>query len=358
MIWHDVENGSLRRGPAALAGARDRGGGPILDLGAGTGRVALDLAAPGTRSRRSTRTPCSSTSSAARASAASRVACRRADARSIGSRSFALVIAPMQLLQIMGGRAAAGSPASERARAARPDGLFAAAISDPRRGRSGGRPSAAARRPSATAGSTRACRWTSSEPGGVPWSGCARPSPPPASSSRRTSHRGARLAERGPARARGGEAGLRPVAQREVPEPATTSAAWWSYAGAEGLLALSRADEHLRRPRQHRGPARALRVARHRLRARRREPRGAARPGRPRPLLHGRRPGPRPGRGGPRHGPDQARRPARGRGPRRGGARGLRRLPAARPLLRAGRRAAARRRASWTCARCASRARA
>ncbi len=79
----------------------------------------------------------------------------------------------------------------------------------------------------------------------------------------------------------------------------------------------------------------ALRVARHRLRARRRRPRRRARPRRARPLLHRRRPGPRPGalRRGPRDG--QARRAARRRGARRGHLRRLRRLPAARPRLRA-----------------------
>ena len=50
---------------------------------------------------------------------------------------------------------------------------------------------------------------------------------------------------------------------------------------AARLRALPRADEHLRRPGQHRRAARALRVARHRLRARLRQRRRPARPGRP-----------------------------------------------------------------------------
>ena len=114
---------------------------------------------------------------------------------------------------------------------------------------------------------------------------------------------------------------------------------------APRLRALSRADEHLRRPRQHRGPARPLRVARHRLRARIGHRGRAAGPGRPRPVLHGRWPGPGPDRRGRGHGRHQARRPARRRRPRRRRAGRVRRLPAARPQLPAGRRGAARRRA-------------
>ena len=59
----------------------------------------------------------------------------------------------------------------------------------------------------------------------------------------------------------------------------------------------------------------------HRVRAPGGHDRRRARPRRARPLLHGRRPGPRPGRGGRGHGRDQARRAARGRRPRRGRAR-------------------------------------
>ena len=63
-----------------------------------------------------------------------------------------------------------------------------------------------------------------------------------------------------------------------------------------------------------------------------------------RPLLHRRRPGPRPGavRRGPRH--DQARRAPRSRERGQGHLRRLRRLPAARPRLRVRRRQAARHR--------------
>ena len=79
-----------------------------------------------------------------------------------------------------------------------------------------------------------------------------------------------------------------------------------------------------------------------------RRPRRRARPRRRRPLLHRRRPGPRPEavRARPRRA--QARRAARRRRPRRGDPRRVRRLPAARPLLPARRRDAARASGSWT----------
>ena len=65
-------------------------------------------------------------------------------------------------------------------------------------------------------------------------------------------------------------------------------------AAAARLRALSRPDEHLRRPRQPAAARAALRLARHRLRAGRGRPRRRDRSRRARPLLPRRRPGPRP----------------------------------------------------------------
>ena len=48
VIWHDVENGGYEADlPLWRAPGRADADGPVLDLGAGTGRVALDLAAAG-----------------------------------------------------------------------------------------------------------------------------------------------------------------------------------------------------------------------------------------------------------------------------------------------------------------------
>ena len=129
-IWHDVENGSydadlpLWRELAATAG------GPILDLGAGTGRVAVDLAAHG---HELVALDSDAELLAELAARSASVATVHADARSfdLGAR-FALIVAPMQLVQILGG------PRPRIAMLERvhahlvPGGLFAAALSDPR----------------------------------------------------------------------------------------------------------------------------------------------------------------------------------------------------------------------------------
>ena len=132
VVWHDVECGSytadlpLWRELAAAADGR------ILDLGAGTGRVALDLA---DRGRDVVALDLDGELLDALAARAARrglsVECVRADARELtGGGSYALMLAPMQLLQIVGGPA--GRTAILRAAAAglAPGGLFAAAIAD------------------------------------------------------------------------------------------------------------------------------------------------------------------------------------------------------------------------------------
>ncbi len=102
VIWHDVENGAYEADLPLwreLAGAAD---GPILDLGAGTGRVAADLAARGHEVVALDRDPDVLAALAYRAPGVTAVA---ADARDFAlERSFALVIAPMQFAQILGGR--------------------------------------------------------------------------------------------------------------------------------------------------------------------------------------------------------------------------------------------------------------
>ena len=43
VIWHDVENGAYEADLPLVARARFGAGGPVLDIGCGTGRVAIDL---------------------------------------------------------------------------------------------------------------------------------------------------------------------------------------------------------------------------------------------------------------------------------------------------------------------------
>ena len=142
---------------------------------------------------------------------------------------------------------------------------------------------------------------------------CARPSPPSGELERGAERGPDRDLPGRPARGRGG--GSRPgaasaavaiAAHRHPRRLAPSSCSAGRPEMELRLLApLSRADEHLRRPRQHPLPAAALRVARASASPTPAPgPGEAVRPRRPRPLLHRRRPGPRPAHGRRRHGRD------------------------------------------------------
>ena len=100
----------LRRGPARCgASSRRRGGGPVLDVGAGTGRVALDLARRGVEvvALDVERDLLAALRDRAAAEGLDRRDRRRADARALRSRRAASrwCVAPMQTVQLLGGRA-------------------------------------------------------------------------------------------------------------------------------------------------------------------------------------------------------------------------------------------------------------
>ena len=134
VIWHDVECGSYEADLPLWRELAAQAGGPILDVGSGTGRIALDLAA---RGHDVTAVDADSALTDALAERARewglRVRVVAADARTfeIPGARFSLAIAPMQVVQLFGGTAGRAA-ALERIRAHLvPGGQFAAAIADP-----------------------------------------------------------------------------------------------------------------------------------------------------------------------------------------------------------------------------------
>jgi SAM-dependent methyltransferase len=133
VIWHDVECGSydadlplwreLARGVA----------GPVLDVGAGTGRVALDLAASGAEVHAldvdADLLGALTERAAARGLA---VPVHVADARAfdLGGLRFALVLAPMQTVQLLGGADGRAGFLRAARRHLAAGGLLACAIAD------------------------------------------------------------------------------------------------------------------------------------------------------------------------------------------------------------------------------------
>jgi SAM-dependent methyltransferase len=131
VIWHDIECGSYAADLPLWRELAREAAGPVLDVGAGTGRVALDLARAGYRVTALDRDPELLAALAERA-AGLPVDTLVADAAAFdaGEAAFALVAVPMQTIQLLPDVAArAGFFASAR-RAVAPGGLVALAITD------------------------------------------------------------------------------------------------------------------------------------------------------------------------------------------------------------------------------------
>ncbi len=102
VIWHDIECGGYAADLPLWRELADRHGGPVLDIGAGTGRVALDLAR---RGHAVTALDIDATllRELARRAADLPVTTVVADARDFALETrFALCLAPMQTLQLLG----------------------------------------------------------------------------------------------------------------------------------------------------------------------------------------------------------------------------------------------------------------
>lgn len=131
VIWHDLECGAYRADLPLWRelAEREAPGAPVLELGAGTGRVALDLAARGHRVSALELDPVLFEALRQRADGLP-VEAVLADARcfELARRDFALVLVPMQTVQLFAGaRGRAAFLARARAHL-RPGGLLACAI--------------------------------------------------------------------------------------------------------------------------------------------------------------------------------------------------------------------------------------
>lgn len=144
-IWHDVECGSYAADLPLWEELAERCGGPVLELGCGTGRVALHLARRGHPVYALDRDPALldvledraadfrpsgvGKESGAAAAAWPSVVPVRADARRFElADPVALALAPTHLLQLLPGRAERSECLRSVAAALRPGGLLAASI--------------------------------------------------------------------------------------------------------------------------------------------------------------------------------------------------------------------------------------
>jgi SAM-dependent methyltransferase len=133
VAWHDAECASysadldLWRELAAAAA------GPLLDIGCGTGRVALDLASRGheVTALDVDRGLVDELARRARQRGL-RIDCVLEDARSLElGRRFALALAPMQVVQLLGGHQGRAKLLARVRDHLEPGALFAAAVADP-----------------------------------------------------------------------------------------------------------------------------------------------------------------------------------------------------------------------------------
>jgi SAM-dependent methyltransferase len=130
VVWHDLECGGYERDlPLWRSLAAERGD-PVLDVGAGTGRVALPLARAGHTVVALDADPDLLAELERRASGLP-VRGVRADARDFDlGEAFALCIVPMQTIQLLGGSSGRAAFLRCAARHLRPGGVLAVAIAD------------------------------------------------------------------------------------------------------------------------------------------------------------------------------------------------------------------------------------
>jgi len=128
VIWHDVECGGYAQDLPLWRSLADDHGDPVLDVGAGTGRIALDLGRRGYEVVALDHDPALVAELARRAGDLS-VTAITADAREFDlGRRFALCIVPMQTIQLLGGADGRRAFLECARRHLQPGGLLAVAI--------------------------------------------------------------------------------------------------------------------------------------------------------------------------------------------------------------------------------------
>ncbi len=129
-IWQDVECGAYAADLALWSGLVGEAAGPVLELGAGTGRVTLQLAAAGHELTALEASAALVEELRRRATAAGlELTAIQGDARDFSfARRFASVLAPMQLVHLLGGEAGRAAMLAAVAAHLRPGGLLAAAL--------------------------------------------------------------------------------------------------------------------------------------------------------------------------------------------------------------------------------------
>jgi SAM-dependent methyltransferase len=129
-IWHDVECGAYSADLPLWVEIASQAGGPVLELGAGTGRVALRLAEAGLDVvALDLSAPLLDELRERAASRGLGLETVRADARRLElDRDFAAILAPMQFVHLLGGSAARAALLSEAKGHLTEGGILAAAV--------------------------------------------------------------------------------------------------------------------------------------------------------------------------------------------------------------------------------------